>query len=289
MGGDKNKKVNALAKAMAPEFRTAIVQLLHEKQILPKKDFAEFTGLLVDAFDETLAEQPNEKRMERKLREHIFGIINIQYEGNIEDDTLRRATKIIREKIVRKGEREKLAGLLAADVMKSWLAMDDERKDYIAGFDGLLERLQNKVEGNLDFGDEELIDIMLELGATITGRYMEMLKEEQVDELLDMAIEICEMLEKQEKVGDQLLALAQQSLSHLGFVSMMRRAFAGLLLSDLIISQIGKGLGIKEKISVTDFIVFIGVKIVETEALKKADPEDIKRIKEKLKKARATK
>lgn len=281
------RKVNALASRLMPELKEELKTLLYEKNVIPKKDFAEFTGLLVDAFDETLAEQPNEKRMERKLRDHIFGILNIEYEGNIEDDTLRRATKIIREKIVRKGEREKLAGLLAKDVMGTWISLDEERKDNIAGFDGLLERLQDKVEGDLDFSDDELLDIMLELGAAISGRYMEMMKEEQIDELLDLGIEICEMLEKDEKVGDKLLEFAQRGLNYLGFISMMRRAFAGLLLSDLIISQIGKSLGIKEKISVTDFIIFISVKIAETEVLKDADKADVGRIKKVLKEVRA--
>lgn len=287
MSAGTEKKVNELAKRLAPELKSELKQVLHEKNVIPKKDFAEFTGLLVDAFDETLAEQPNEKRMERKLREHIFGILNIEYEGNIEDDNLRRATRIIREKIVRKGEREKLAGLLAKDVMGTWISLDEERKDYIAGFDGLLERLQDKVEGDLDFSDDELLDIMLELGAAISGRYMEMLKEEQVDELLDMGIEICEMLEKDESVGDKLLEAAQKGLNYLGFISMMRRAFAGLLLSDLIISQIGKSLGLKEKISVTDFIIFIAVKIAETEVLKDADKEEVGKIKKTLKEIRA--
>lgn len=287
MSAGTEKKVNALTSRLMPELKEELKQLLHEKNVIPKKDFAEFTGLLVDAFDETLAEQPNEKRMERKLRDHIFGILNIEYEGNIEDDTLRRATKIIRDKIVRKGEREKLAGLLAKDVMGTWISLDEERKDNIAGFDGLLERLQDKVEGNLDFSDDELLDIMLELGSAISGRYMEMLKEEQVDELLDLGIEICDMLEKDEKVGDKLLEFAQRGLNYLGFIAMMRRAFAGLLLSDLIISQIGKSLGIKDKISVTDFIIFISVKIAETEALKDVEKEDVGRIKKVLQEVRA--
>lgn len=279
MAADKKTKIAKLAKRMAPEFREPLKELLHERKIIDPKEFARLTGLMVDSFDETLAEQPNEKRMERKLRDLILGILNIQYEGEIEDEVLRRATKIIRERVVRDSEREKLARFLGDEVRQNWLAMDDETIEHIGGFDGLLERLQDKVEGDLDYSDGEFLDLMLEVGHLICANYMEKLDEATFDELMDRCIAVCGLLEAGENFGDPLLELVKFGMQHLGFIALMRRAFSGLLLSDLIVRQIGKGLGIKEKISVTDFIIFVGVKVAEKEHLEKVEKTEVARVK----------
>lgn len=287
MAADKKTRIAELAKRLAPEFRAPLKELLHEKKVIDRKEFARLTGLMVDSFDETLAEQPNEKRMERKLRDLALGLLNIQYEGEIEDEVLRRATKIIRERVVRDSEREKLARFLGEEVRKNWLAMEEELVEHIGGFDGLLERLQDKVEGDLDYTDGEFLDIMLEVGHLICANYMEKLEEKDFDELLDRTIAVCGLLEQGESFGDPLLELVKSGMHSLGFIALMRRAFSGLLLSDLIVRQIGKGLGIKDKISVTDFIIFVGVKVAEKEHLEKVDKAEIARFRKILEEVRA--
>ena len=62
----------------------------------------------------------------------------------------------------------------------------------------------------------------------------------------------------------------------------MRRAFTGLLLGDLILRQVGKSLGIKDDVTVTDFIIFVGVKIFDTEGIKKADSEQVRRVRDAI-------
>lgn len=284
MAATKEDKLKALTEELSVEFRETLIEVLKEKGIISKDEFALMTGLLVDAFDELLAEEPNQKRMQRKLREYCMKISDIDYTSDIEDEMLKQATHVIREKIVRKGEREKLARLAAKEVIDNWLTLDEDMVERIAGFDGLLESIQEKTEDKFEYDDKEFIDKMLELGAVLSAKYMERLSDEQVNELLDSALKVAKMVEAGEDLGDELLHLAQNALQNLGIVAMMRRAFAGLLLSDLIIRQIGKSLGIKEKISVTDFIIYVGVKVIEKEELPDADKAQVTKVREILEK-----
>ncbi len=284
MAATREEKLKMLTEELSVEFRETLVDVLKEKEIISKSEFARMTGLLVDAFDELLAEVPNQKRMLRKLREYGMGISNIDYTSDIEDEMLKQATKVIREKIVRKGEREKLARLAAKEIIENWLTLDEDMVERIAGFDGLLESIQEKTEDKFEYDDSDFIEIMLELGAILSAKYMERLSDEQLDDLLERAVKVAKMIEEGEDLGEELLHLAQAALQNLGIVAMMRRAFAGLLLSDLIIRQIGKSLGIKEKISVTDFIIYVGVKILEKEELPNADKAQVARVRKILEK-----
>jgi len=282
LAADKNKKIDKLTRDLAPEFREPLETVLADQRVVDEKEFARLTSLLVDAFDETMAEAPNEKRMERKLRALLMGLFELKYEGEIEDETLRRAVKFIREKLLRKGEKEKLARLLSKEIISGWLEIDEDMIDHIAGFDGLLEKIQDKAEGDLDYHDPELLDSMLELGHILSANYMRRLGAGELDELLEHSAEVCRRIEAGDDLGDSLLNTVQFGMQHLGIIAMMRRAFAGLLLSDLIVRQIGKSLGIKEKISVTDFIIFVGVKVFEKEHLEDVEKDQVERVRKTI-------
>jgi hypothetical protein len=72
------------------------------------------------------------------------------------------------------------------------------------------------------------------------------------------------------------------ALDKSGVIKAMRKSFAGLLLGDIILRQVGKGLGIKEKLSVTDFIIFLGTQIADKQFLPDVDKDDARKVQKEL-------
>jgi hypothetical protein len=277
----KDKKIATLIGRVRGEFAEPLKEALIDG-VVSKKDFERLFGLLSDTFDELLNDSPNDKRMERKIRELILGISDLNYDSEVTDETLRQAVKLIREKIVGRSQKESLARLIAEEMVESWTKADSGCIERIAGDGGLIEQMQNKIDGGIDFGDDELIALMTSIGGEIAVRYLEKLSEDEADDLLERSLAIARAIEKKEKLGDNLLETAKLACQKLGAISLMRRAFTGLLLGDIILRQVGKSLGITGGTTVTDFIIFVGAKVFESEGIKKADAAQTRRFIEAL-------
>lgn len=281
LAATKEKKIMELVGRLKGEFDEPLQELLRDG-VVSKKEFERLFELITHVFDELIGEIPNTKRMDRKLREFILGVSDLNYESEINDETLRQATKLIREKIVGRSQKESLARLISEEMVESWTSIDRARIEKIAGDGGLIEHIQEKIEGGLDFGDGELIGLITEFGGIVFGRYMERLSDEDLDGLLEQSAAIVRAIETKEKMGGRLLDHTKTAMQKLGLIALMRRAFTGLLLGDLILRQVGRSLGIKDSMTVTDFIIFVGVKVFEAEGIGKADAAQTRRVREAI-------
>jgi len=96
------------------------------------------------------------------------------------------------------------------------------------------------------------------------------------------AIEIISLAEKGKSAAEQMQRTATLALEKSGAIRIMRKSFAGLLLGDIILRQVGKSLGIKEKVSVTDFIIFLGCIIADKQGLPNVPRAELQQIKKEL-------
>ena len=273
-------------KRLSPEAVAPLKDYLRDG-VVSKLEFKRLLGLMTDAFDELLNDTPNTKRMEKKLRELIVGLGDLKYEGEIGDETLRTAVKLIRERIVGQSQRESLARLLTDEFVRDWTKADPELIEKIADYDGLLEMLADKADAGPDFADTELSELLVELGGHVAARYAARLSDADLDSLLDRAIVVAQGIESRKNIGDPLLELARDGMQKLGIIALMRRAFTGLLIGDLILRQVGKSLNIKGNTTVTDFIIFVGVKVFESENIGKTDRAQVTRTRKDLEAVRA--
>ncbi len=278
------EKTRALVNGLIPEFKDVVIDFLQTKKAVPEADFTKMVALLADAFDELLSDTPNEKRADRKLRELIFMLIEIKYENDVQDEALKTATRFIREKLYRPSEKEKLSRLWAKDVYDNWCGLDHDKIEHIAGFDGILEKLSDLSQPKPDFNSPELYDLLLELTQILAARWLEQLETEEFDSVVAKGAEIAAIVERGEEstLGDSLVQFAGDLANFVGVTPLLRRAFAGLLLSDLIIRQVGKSLGISERLSVVDFIIFVIVRVFEKEELSLIDKAQIGRVRAAL-------
>jgi len=283
---NKEKKLAELMKRLSPEAVAPLKDYLRDG-VVSKLEFKRLLGLMTDAFDELLNDTPNTKRMEKKLRELIVGLGDLKYEGEIGDETLRTAVKLIRERIVGQSQRESLARLLTDEFVRDWTKADPELIEKIADYDGLLEMLADKADAGPDFADTELSELLVELGGHVAARYAARLSDADLDSLLDRAIVVAQGIESRKNIGDPLLELARDGMQKLGIIALMRRAFTGLLIGDLILRQVGKSLNIKGNTTVTDFIIFVGVKVFESENIGKTDRAQVTRTRKDLEAVRA--
>ncbi len=277
MASTKEKKIAELVKQLSPEAVEPVKEFLADG-IISKQEFQKLAGLLDDVFFELAEDTPDRKRMEKKLREFIMRLNDLNYESEVEDDNLKTAVKLIRQTIIGPSQRDSLARLISAELVESWCTADAGFVEKVAGDDGYIERLTDLADDGPDYGDDELIDVLIGLGGALLERYVSKLSDEDFNSLLGHAGEIAALIDEKKSFGDQLLEAVSDGARMLGIIAMMRRAFTGLLLGDLILRQVGKSLNIKSSMTVTDFIIYVGVKIFETEGVKKAEPEIVKRV-----------
>ncbi|MFA6450887.1 MAG: hypothetical protein WCX65_15540 [bacterium] len=282
----KTKKLNELLKQLSPEAVEPLRQILKDG-VISKAEFKDMLKLLSDMFDELLNDTPNTKRMERKLRELIMSFGDLKYESEVTDETLKNAVKLIREKIIGRGQRESLARLIAEELVADWAKADRKFIERIADDEGIIEQLNDLADDGPDFDDAELSELLVELGGMLAVRYAGKLSDADLDSLLDRSHEIVKDIEAKKNISDSLLEAARDGMQALGIISLMRRAFSGLLLGDLILRQVGKSLNIKGNTTVTDFIIFIGAKVAENESIKKAKPAEIERVRKAIEAARS--
>jgi len=278
----KSRKLAILAEKLSQEFTEPLREALLDG-VAPKKEFSELLDLVSNTFYDIADGSEDRKKMERRIKKFLLGVFDINYEKEISDDTLRQSVKLIREKIVGKSQKEALAEMLAAELVGSWINMDADALEKITGDGGILERLEEKAYDGPDYTDDELIGAVVELGsAAAAAAFCERLSDTDMEKILADALSLARAAENNAKTGDSLLELARFAMNKLGFVALMRRAFAGLLIGDIIMRAVGKQLGLEQDVTVTDFIIVTGAKVFDAEGIKKAKKEQTRRVIEAL-------
>ncbi len=277
----KSRKLAILAEKLSQEFTEPLREALLDG-VAPKKEFSELLDLVSNTFYDIADGSEDRKKMERRIKKFLLGVFDINYEKEISDDTLRQSVKLIREKIVGKSQKEALAEMLAAEMVGSWINMDADALEKITGDGGILERLEEKAYDGPDYTDDELIGAVVELGSAAAAAFCERLSDTDMEKILADALSLARAAESDAKTGDSLLELARFAMNKLGFVALMRRAFAGLLIGDIIMRAVGKQLGLEQDVTVTDFIIVTGAKVFDAEGIKKAKKEQTRRVIEAL-------
>ncbi len=277
----KSRKLAILAEKLSQEFTEPLREALLDG-VAPKKEFSELLDLVSNTFYDIADGSEDRKKMERRIKKFLLGVFDINYEKEISDDTLRQSVKLIREKIVGKSQKEALAEMLAAELVGSWINMDADALEKITGDGGILERLEEKAYDGPDYTDDELIGAVVELGSAAAAAFCERLSDADMEKILTDALSLARAAESNAKTGDSLLELARFAMNKLGFVALMRRAFAGLLIGDIIMRAVGKQLGLEQDVTVTDFIIVTGAKVFDAEGIKKAKKEQTRRVIEAL-------
>ncbi len=277
----KSMKLAILAEKLSQEFTEPLREALLDG-VAPKKEFSELLDLVSNTFYDIADGSEDRKKMERRIKKFLLGVFDIDYEREVSDETLKQSMKLIREKIVGKNQKEALAEMLAAELVGSWINMDADALEKITGDGGILERLEEKAYDGPDYTDDELIEAVVELGSAAAAAFCERLSDADMEKILTDALSLARAAESNAKTGDSLLELARFAMNKLGFVALMRRAFAGLLIGDIIMRAVGKQLGLDQDVTVTDFIIVTGAKVFDAEGIKKAKKEQTRRVIEAL-------
>ncbi len=281
MADIKEKKLLELAKRLAPEANEPLGELL-AGGVISKKDFSQLFDYLSHTLYDAAEGDGDSKRMEKRIVKFFLVLSGLDYESEVNDETLRKAVKLIKETLIRDSQKEALSKLFAAELVANWNGLGGEKLEPITGTDGLLERIEEKIDDGPDYSDDGLIGLVTELLGKLAAYYSRRLTEDELDTLLENSEKISTDILEGRKVSDTLLEQTKFGMQRLGIIPNMRRAFTGLLLGDLILRQVGKSLGIKDDVTVTDFIIFVGVKIFDTEGIKKADSEQVRRVRDAI-------
>ncbi len=277
----KSRKLAILAEKLSQEFTEPLREALLDG-VAPKKEFSELLDLVSNTFYDIADGSEDRKKMERRIKKFLLGVFDIDYEREVSDETLKQSMKLIREKIVGKSQKDALAEMLAAELVGSWINMDADALEKITGDGGILERLEEKAYDGPDYTDDELIGAVVELGGVAAAAFCERLSDTDMEKILTDALSLARAAESGAKTGEALLEIARFAMNKLGFVALMRRAFAGLLIGDIIMRAVGKQLGLEQDVTVTDFIIVTGAKVFDAEGIKKAKKEQTRRVIEAL-------
>ncbi|MEW5946759.1 MAG: hypothetical protein AB1742_11225 [bacterium] len=283
MRGEKADRAGRIAGAVVPFCEKPLKEEL-EGGIISSAGLLEILRLLKDAFEEIGEEDCMENIVEKRIRQAILKCFELDAREKIGDPMLEKCVEIIRENLVRKTEREALSRNLAADLKTDWMRLPEDRLEKIKGDEGLLGILVAALEGGAAAGDDRVVKNLLELGAILWEQYIVRFDDKELDTLLRDGIEILKKIEKKHPFGEELLEWTRRALNRSGVIGIMRKSFTRLLLGDLILHSVGKGLGLKEKTTVTDFIVLVGVRLAEKRIRDEADAGEVRKLRVELEK-----
>jgi hypothetical protein len=278
------RRAEALVRLAASHADAGAEDIL-DRAILTRAQISRMAELAQDAFDELFAGAPNEKRMSRKLREALSIVLDLEGERHVDDVLLARAVKLVREHVVRRSERERLAAELAAMAIARFREMPEDELEMLAGEDeGLLAQLRERLGTRSGAAGEDLAPLVIDIGRLLALPFLRAFPADSLDTLIHGAARVCDLAEKGQNAADAIRETATVALEAAGVIKVMRRAFAGLLVGDMILAQVGKNLGIREKVSVTDFVIFLGSLIADKQLMPKVDKDDLRRVRADLEK-----
>lgn len=266
-----NKRARELVKLAASHSDVGAEEIL-DSGALGREQLREVMRLLQDALYELFNDKPNEKRMQKKLRDACLVFMNLDMAAEVEDDILAKAVKLVQENVIKAREKERLGDELAAMAVEHWKTLDEDDVDAIADEDdGLIAAVLQLTQGSLDPKDTELANALIDICSRLAVPFIAAFEDDALDQLIQGAMDVCDLAASGKSAADALQKTVTLGLESAGVIRAMRKSFAGLLVGDIILRQVGKGLGIKEKISVTDFIIFLGCQIADKQLLPEVD------------------
>lgn len=276
-------------KALFGIFRPYALEAMEsaaDDDILDTDDVIEILSELEEILRKFLSSKKSNRELEETLTESLLKLHDVRMEDEIRDLILRRAVRSLKYDIVKRRERERLAREMARIALKEAKHVDKKRLSAFTGKNGILSELINTLEDTGSVGDEAFIERALDAAESAALAVSGILSEKDFKKALTLAVEILDPAERGKSAEGELLELADYFLSRFNIISAMRRSFTGLLLGDLMLVALGAALGIKQRLSLSDFIVYVGVNVFETEILLRIPKSDLKKIKAELKKVR---
>ena len=279
----KARKIEEIVNAIIPHTEEPLREELAGGAV-SRSQMGKILQLLGDAFEEIVADDCMERILEKRIREMIMVFFELNYVRDVGDPALEKAVEIIRGTLVTRTERESIAKNLAEELKSDWKNLPGRHLDEIAGEGGLLQTLNHALEQGAPLNDRDIVRGLLKLCAHLWMQYIARLPEQELDRLLRDGIEILKAQEKKQRFEEPLLKWTSHALSQLGIIGIMRKSFTRLLIDDLVLHSVGRGLGLKGKTTVTDFIILVGVKIAEKRIREGADIEEVRRLRTALEK-----
>lgn len=273
MRAKKDKIIAGILKIALPYLKDFIRVSIKEGHL--KKD--EVKNILIK-LKEAFADIKKPK-FKQKIKEFFLTFILIEYEGHIEDKILSRSVKILKNDIIKKKEREKLAEYFAADLARQWRKI--EKEDIL--------KVENFLTSYLKVSDKNkhFTENVPEIISLLSFYYFQKISEKSVYRILELLKEILDKVEYKEPMDIPLKMLSKIIIEELNIRDYLRKSLVSILAGDLILYSLGKALGVKERLSVVDFTTVVGTKIVENQIFKKLKKGEAKEISQEINKLKS--
>lgn len=270
MSAKKDKIITGILKIALPYIKDFIRVSVKEGHL--KKD--EVENILIK-LKEVFADIKKPK-FKQKIKEFLLTFTTIEYEGHIKDKILSRSVKILKNDIIKKKEREKLAEYFATDLSREWKKI--EKEDVL--------KIENLLTTSLETSDKNkhLIENVPEIISLLSFYYFQKISEDSIYRILELLKEILDKVEHKEPFDIPLKMLSKIIIEELNIRNYLRKSLLSVLVGDLILYSLGKAMGVKERLSVVDFTLMVGTKIVENQIFKKLKKGDIKKIRYEINK-----
>lgn len=281
---DKTKdKREIIVRILLPHAEEQLREAL-AKETVPRKQMRKMLGLLEDAFEEMIEPDGMMNICRKRVREWVREGFEIDSTPKTDDPLLDKCVDIVRENLVRKAERDELAKNLSEELIEDWAKLPKETLGKVGGEGGLLSKISDALDGGAPLDGDEIVEAILESYTFLAPQTLRRLSDTQIDKLLNEGIEIMKKVEKKKSFWEPALEWATYGMTQLGIIKIMRKSLARLLLGDLILHSVGKGLGLKGKITVTDFILLVGARVAEKIVLDEAEPAKVEELRLELEK-----
>lgn len=274
-------------KALFKVFRPYVLELLEEAvddDVLDADDAIEFLEQLHELLELFADSKRDRDELEDEITDYLLELHEVHVEDEIDDPILRRVVRSLKYDVVKRRERERLARGLTKIILVEVEEIPAKQIAKFTGKKGIVQKLIDALEANDDVWDEKFLKLSLDAAEEASLVAADLLTEKDFKKALELGVEILDKVEQRRSPENELLEFANYFLARFEVMDAMRRAFTGLLLGDILLMTLGAALGIKQRLSLTDFMVFVGVKVFETEILRKIPKNDIKKIKAGLKK-----
>lgn len=274
-------------KVLFKVFRPYVFEILDEEadeNILDADDAIELLEELQELLELFADKKRDRDELEDEITDYLLEFHDVRVENEIDDPILRRVVRSLKYDVVKRRERERLARGLTKIILDEAEEIPAKQIVKFTGKNGILQKLIDALEEGGDVWDEGFLKLSLDAAEEAALVLADILTEKDFKKALELGVEILDKIEQKRSPENELLEFANYFLARFEVMDAMRRAFTGLLLGDIMLMTLGAALGIKQRLSLSDFMVFVGVKVFETEILRKIPKSDIKKIKSGLKK-----
>ncbi len=274
-------------KALFKVFRPLALELLEEaadNDVLDAGDAVEFLEELQELLELFADSKRDRDDLKDEITDYLLDLHEVRVENEIDDPILRRVVRSLKYDVVKRRERERLARGLTKLILEEVEEIPVKELAKFTGKNGIVRNLIDALEEGGDVWDEEFLRLAMDAAEEAALVLADILTEKDFKKALELGVEILDKVEQKRSPEIELLEFANYFLERFEVMDVMRRAFTGLLLGDILLMTLGAALGIKQRLSLSDFMVFVGVKVFETEILRKIPRSDIKKIKAGLKK-----